>query len=142
MTDPPTMTDASGLTEAERQVLLDVAYAYANPFNDDNPTPEWEGLVATVERIVAERVRRVVEGERDAARVEHSEACATTDQFRDQQARAESAEAAHAALVADRDDAWRVAAQRRSEARRYYVAWQVARMRARSLRALLGGGAS
>lgn len=55
--------------------------------------------------------------------------------------RANAAETAREALRAERDEAWKVAAQRRNEARRYYVAWQVARMRARALRTLPTGDA-
>lgn len=44
-----------------------------------------------------------------------------------------TAQAAANAAQEKINEAWAVAAQRRSEARRYYVAWQVARMRAQAL---------
>ena len=95
-------------------------------------------VIAEVERIVADRVR-VVEGERDALKQQVLDEWATlVGRMTAAEARAESAEAAHRALQAERDEAWRVAAQRRDEARRYYVAWQVARMRARVWRRAAG----
>lgn len=45
----------------------------------------------------------------------------------------------NARLRRELDEAWKVAARRRQEARRYYVAWSVARMRAQALRRLQGG---
>lgn len=83
---PEGETGVSGLTEAEKEPLRNtIRDMIGRPYGFD-------AICRQVERIVAERVR-VVEGERDAARAEHNESCATTDQWRDQKARAESAEA-------------------------------------------------
>ena len=43
-------------------------------------------------------------------------------------------------LEADRLEAWQTAARRRNEARRYYVAWMSARMRAQEFRRLIERG--
>jgi hypothetical protein len=98
-----TETDASGLSEAERDALeVAVGNHCIHTGKPDYSLPNWcrdcnqaatESVAPAVERIVAERVR-VVEGERDAESVRlHVE-------WHKAETRAESAEAAHEALVA------------------------------------------
>ncbi|WP_224279087.1 hypothetical protein [Nocardioides lacusdianchii] len=109
---PETETDANGLTEAEREII---APWFVGDLDTGWPGDD-SGLIAAVERIVAERVR-VVEGERDAvvevgayAQQKEATARAVNDAARMAQvaarrtrelaamtARAESAEAAHEA---------------------------------------------
>lgn len=94
----PDAEDADGLSEAEREALVD---GICRGHND----PEtWHGIckksadrvVPAVERILATRTRMAAE--------------------------------------AASQEAWKVAAQRRDEARRFYLAWQVARIRAAAWR--------
>lgn len=90
---PETETDANGLTETERETLAKVEFAtWAG--QGERYDIEWaDHLLPAVERIVAESVR-VVEDER-----EHWKRVAGSvrEQAEGQQARAESAEAAHEA---------------------------------------------
>jgi hypothetical protein len=105
---PEGETDASGLTERQVQdIAVTIAALLAGRIDGQQAVAT---TVAQIERIVAERLR-VVEGERDAARGDLVFSRQTTTNVMEALAdsgaetlaalaRAESAEAAHAALVA------------------------------------------